>query len=319
MERIPPTVQLAAPREGDFTIAGAGSLQLAATRFASTGDAAPSSLLFAHGFGQTREAWRRTAQAMAARGHAGLSFDARGHGHSQRNPVELPYRAEQFADDLINVAGESTQAPVLVGASMGGLLGLVTEARWPGLFRALVMVDVTPRWEAKGYERILAFMGAFPDGFDSLAHAGDVIAAYLPQRRERKSESDLRSLLHEGSDGRWRWHWDPRLLAEFAADAQGHQDDLIIAARSIRCPVLLISGGKSDLVSARTVEDFQSLVPHAQHVQLPHATHMLAGDDNDAFAATVLDYLAELPAAAVPVSIAANEPFAFNDSAGALP
>ncbi|MFT4255468.1 MAG: alpha/beta hydrolase [Pseudoxanthomonas sp.] len=319
MENVQPTAQTAALREGDFTIAGAGGLLLAATRFAAAGDATQASLLFAHGFGQTREAWRRTAQVMSTRGHAGLSFDARGHGGSQRNPIELPYRAEQFADDLINVAGEAADAPVLVGASMGGLFGLVTEARWPGLFRALVLVDVTPRWEAKGYERILAFMGAFPDGFDSLALAGDAIAAYLPQRRERKSESDLRGLLCEGADGRWRWHWDPRLLAEFAADAQSHQDDLVAAARSIRCPVLLISGGRSDLVSARTVAEFQSLVPHAQHVQLPHATHMLAGDDNGAFAATVLDYLAGLPAAASPVSTATNEPFASNDSAGALP
>ena len=45
------------------------------------------------------------------------------------------------------------------------------------------------------------------------------------------------------------------------------------------------------------VEEFQSLVPHARHVHLPHATHMLAGDDNDTFTKTVLQYLAELPAA----------------------
>jgi hypothetical protein len=37
-------------------------------------------------------------------------------------------------------------------------------------------------------------------------------------------------------------------------------------------------------------------VPHARHVHLPQATHMVAGDDNDAFTATVLEYLAE-PAA----------------------
>jgi hypothetical protein len=45
------------------------------------------------------------------------------------------------------------------------------------------------------------------------------------------------------------------------------------------------------------VEEFQALVPHAQHAHLPQATHMLAGDDNDTFTATVLEYLAGLPAA----------------------
>ena len=66
------------------------------------------------------------------------------------------------------------------------------------------------------------------------------------------------------------------------------------AARRVQCPVLLISGGRSDLVSEKTVEEFKQLVPHARHVHLPQATHMVAGDDNDAFTATVLEYLAEL-------------------------
>ena len=298
-----------------LTIAGADGVALAASRFAADPAhvAGKPALLYAHGFGQTREAWRRTALNMAARGYAGLSYDERGHGESQRNPADLPYRVEQFADDMINVAGEEAQAPVLIGASMGGLFGLVTEARWPGLFRALVLVDVTPRWETAGYERILGFMTAFSNGFDSLAHAADAVAAYLPHRRERKSENDLRGLLREGDDGRWRWHWDPRLIPEVAAGVEGHQDDLVEAARKVRCPVLLISGGRSDLVSARTVEEFKQLVPHARHAHLPQATHMLAGDDNDAFAATVLDYLAELSASPSVLSTAAN------DSVGATP
>ena len=55
--------------------------------------------------------------------------------------------------------------------------------------------------------------------------------------------------------------------------------------------------GDAVLVSSRTVEEFQALVPHAAHAHLPEATHMLAGDDNDAFTGTVLEYLAALPAA----------------------
>ena len=39
------------------------------------------------------------------------------------------------------------------------------------------------------------------------------------------------------------------------------------------------------------------LAPHARHVQLPDATHMVAGDDNDAFAGAVLDFLSDLSAA----------------------
>ena len=277
---------------------GAGEITLAATDFPTPASLqAENRVLFAHGFGQTRGAWLRTGMALAAEGYAGLSYDARGHGESERNAPDTPYTGEQFTDDLIILAGEQPQPPVLVGASMGGLFGMLAEARWPGLFRAMVLVDITPRWEQAGLQRILAFMTAFPDGFESLEHASDVIAAYQPQRRKRKSPEELQELLRDSGDGRWRWHWDARLIDDLVRDSARHQDDIANAARTLGCPVLLISGGQSDLVSAHTVEEFQSLVPHARHVHLPHATHMLAGDDNDTFTRTVLQYLAELPAA----------------------
>jgi pimeloyl-ACP methyl ester carboxylesterase len=297
---------------------GAGGLALTATAFPTASSLqASDTLLFTHGFGQTRGAWQRSGMALAAEGYAGLSYDARGHGESARNPADLPYTGEQFADDLIIVAGEQTRSPVLVGASMGGLFGMIAEARWPGLFRAMILVDITPRWEEAGLQRILGFITAFPQGFDSLDHAADIIAAYLPHRRARKSLEELREVLREGEDGRWRWHWDPRLIDDLVRDCAQHQDDIAESARALRCPVLLISGGRSDLVSARTVEEFQSLVPHARHVHLPQATHMLAGDDNDTFTATVLEYLAGLPAAASPdaTTISTSQHLAAGESA----
>ena len=43
-------------------------------------------LLFAHGFGQTRGAWKAAAVTMAARGCRCVTFDSRGHGESGRVP-----------------------------------------------------------------------------------------------------------------------------------------------------------------------------------------------------------------------------------------
>ncbi len=303
------------------SITGAQDVVLASTRYeVPTHVRQRGSVLFAHGFGQTRGAWTRTAAALAAQGFAGQSYDARGHGGSARNPAGVAYSVDQLADDLIIVAGEPAQPPVLVGASMGGLFGLVAESRWPGLFRALVLVDVTPRWEQAGMERILAFMTAFPEGFDSLEHAGDVIAAYLPHRRARKSPQELRELLREDAEGRWRWHWDPRLLEELVHDSAAHQDALADAARAVRCPVLLISGGRSELVSRQTVDEFEALVPHAVHIHLPEATHMVAGDDNDTFTTAVLRYLTELPAVTAEEGPAdAGQPAVTESVSGASP
>ncbi len=286
------------PSVTDLRLPGAESTLAASLHACATMPGQVPAILYAHGFGQTRRAWSATAGILAARGYAGLAFDARGHGASDRNKGDDPYTGHQFTDDTIVLAGEMARPPVLVAASMGGLFGLLAESRWPGLFRAMVLVDITPRWESAGLERILGFMTAFPEGFESLEHAAERIAAYLPHRRREpgtaRSPGSLREMLREGTDGRWRWHWDPRLVDELARDSEQHQDDIAQATRAVRCPLLLISGGRSDLVSERTVADFLELAPHARHVQLADATHMLAGDDNDRFTATVLEYLAEL-------------------------
>jgi len=194
-------------------------------------------------------------------------------------------------DDLVRVAEYCGPDTVLVGASMGGLVGLLAEAERGPLFRAMVLVDITPRWESAGVERILAFMRAHPDGFATLDEASDAIATYLPQRRERKTPEQLRGLLRQSHDGRWRWHWDPRLLDAVTDQGAQYQQRLLAAAAKVQVPLLLLSGSDSDVVSQSTIDEFLSLAPHARHEVVPRATHMVVGDRNDAFTSAVLNFL----------------------------
>lgn len=266
------------------------------------------SLLFSHGFGQTRGAWNGAAKALAEQGCRCVSFDSRGHGESDRI-ADGNYRLEQFVDDLVRVARAQPTPPVLIGASMGGLMGmLVAGEMHPSPFSALVLVDITPRWEAAGVERILAFMQANPDGFADYDEAAEKIAGYLPQRRERKTEEQLRPLLRKGTDGRLRWHWDPALLAGVVNESERYQPRLLAAASRIDVPVLLLSGARSDVVSSDTVREFLQRVPHATHVELAHATHMVAGDANDAFTREVIRFVQALHPSGSPAPRSPKDP-----------
>ena len=117
---------------------------------------------------------------------------------------------------------------------------------------------------------------------------------------------------HRHRDGRWYWHWDPAFLAN-ASDQAVQRDPLIdpaslgAAASGLRLPTLLVRGGESDVLSIEDSARFLEVVPHAEFASVAGAHHMVAGDDNDAFTATVLDYLDVLPAADAAASSATNE------------
>lgn len=278
------------------SVATADGLALATQHW--RGEREPA-LVFAHGFGQTRHAWNGSARTLAGQGYDTTTFDARGHGESGRL-ADGDYHMEQFVTDLLAVTKHATPSsgrkPVLVGASMGGLLGMVAagEPAHACPFSALILVDITPRWETKGVERILGFMRAHPDGFASYDEAATAIEAYLPHRRERKTEEQLKPLLREGADGRLRWHWDPAMLDGVVHESERYQPRLFAAAANIQVPVLLLSGARSDVVSAHTVDEFLRVVPHARHVSLADATHMVAGDANDAFTREIARFLETL-------------------------
>lgn len=278
------------PMNPDTTVHGADGIALACD---VRNPGAQRSIVFAHGFGQTRHAWSAAAGVLAADGFRCVSFDARGHGQSERS--RHGYHIEQFFGDLRTVAAEQPDRPVLVGASMGGLLGLAVAGESdPAPFRALVLVDITPRWETSGVQKILDFMRAWPQGFASYEAAARAIADYLPHRRGRKDQAQLAPLLRRGEDGRLYWHWDRRMLASIAEEGERYQPRLIAAARRVKVPVLLLSGGRSDVVSRDTINEFLELVPQARHVELARATHMLAGDVQDAFTQTIRDFLSSL-------------------------
>lgn len=262
------------------------------------GAAASPPVMFAHGFGQSRHAWQATACTVADHGFRTWALDGRGHGESGRS-ADGAYAFDQFIDDVGSALDAAGSPAVWVGASMGGLLGMVAASRHPERFRALVLVDITPRWETAGVERILGFMRARPEGFASLDEAQAAVRDYLPHRAQAKSPERLAKLLVRGDDGRLRWHWDPRLLDTVAAETARWAGHLPAAARALRMPVLLISGGRSDVVSDHTIDEFLELVPHAEHRRLPDATHMVAGDANDRFTGLIVDWLDQLSATTV--------------------
>jgi len=276
---------------------GAGDVRLAGD---SWGDPNGPLVVLQHGGGQTRHAWKGAGELLAEAGYHAVAFDARGHGDSDWAPGGR-YGQDLMVEDLkCVVAALGNRRPALVGASMGGGTSLVAVGEEHVDATALVMVDVAPRVEQEGIDKIQAFMNQSPDGFESLQAVADAIASYQPHRKRPRNLDGLGKNVRLGSDGRYRWHWDPRFRRGPGFDLLKRQSRLEACARNLKLPTLLVRGGMSDVLSEQGAREFLQLCPHCEYVNVTDAAHMVAGDRNDIFGNAVIAFLARV----VPVATA---------------
>ena len=101
-------------------------------------------MVFVHGWCCDRSYFDAQVRHFSA-SHAVAAVDLRGHGDSSRpEPGPGVYDIAVLAEDVLAVAAAAGLGrPVLVGHSLGALVGLVCAAR-PEAIRALVMVDPAP-------------------------------------------------------------------------------------------------------------------------------------------------------------------------------
>jgi len=101
-------------------------------------------MIFVHGWCCDRSYFAPQARHFSA-SHAVVTVDLRGHGESGGpQPGPGAYDIAVLADDVLAVAAAAAfRQPVLVGHSLGALIGLSCAAR-PGALRALIMIDPAP-------------------------------------------------------------------------------------------------------------------------------------------------------------------------------
>lgn len=275
----------------DVRLAG-DVVMLAADCWEPAGTPCGQTVVLLHGGGQTRHSWRQTGARLAASGRRVFAVDARGHGDSQW-AVDGDYSIAAHSKDVTELVAGLPGHRVLVGASLGGMAALTAQAHDSALAAALVLVDIVPKAEPEGLRKIHDFMTSGLSGFATIDDAVAAVAAYNPRRTRPPRPDGLRKNLRH-REGRWYWHWDPRILehrenavhAALAREAQARAH-----ARRITVPTLVIHGAQSDVVSDSGVADLLGLIDDSRSIDVAGTGHMVGGDDNDVFTESLLGFL----------------------------
>jgi pimeloyl-ACP methyl ester carboxylesterase len=255
------------------------------------GGAAPP-VVCLHGGGQTAYMWEELGAALAPTHHV-FAPDLPGHGDT--DPVDAMDRHSLAATvpPLLDEFGIGRAA--FVGASLGGIISLTLAADRSDLFAAIALIDIGHRLEDEGVNRIIDFMTRH-DSFASPEEAAVAVAEYLPHRRQVNADN-LRRNLRQRPDGRWVWkHMFARRLRG-AGPPPGGWRELVAGmgeeAMTLTCPVLVLRGAASDVLSNEGAEEIASLIPDARLATVGSAGHHAAGDNPETIVDLVRHFLAE--------------------------
>lgn len=197
--------------------------------------------------------WEHTADALLP-SHRVLALDQRGHGHSERRPLDVSRGAS--VADVASVIHQMGVGPVaLVGQSMGANTALLVAAEHPELVTALVLAEGSPDVPARGEpspdtaSRIQRWLATWPVSFPTTDAAR---AFFASQDLEPEAWT---AGLEQAPDG-LRPGFERAVMVDCIADLASR--NYWQQWRSIRCPTLIVLGQRghfSDEHGARLVRE----------------------------------------------------------------
>lgn len=280
-------------------------VDVAGTRFDYVEQGEGEPLVLVHGSASDRRTWRRQRAALAERFRV-IAYSRRYHWPNEAIPPGVDYSMVQQVDDLQKLLGELDAEPAhLVGHSYGAFLCLLLAIRAPRLVRSLVLGEppaitlfVTPdptpleigklvltrpltgtaiaKFLTKGVAPASrSFREGDPDA--ALRSFGDAVLGEggferLPEERKAQVRENLGNVKGE-------------LLGSGLVELEASY------VRSVEAPTLLVTGERSVDVFHRLTDHLEKLLPNAERVEIPGASHLMHEEEAAAYNEAVLSFL----------------------------
>jgi pimeloyl-ACP methyl ester carboxylesterase len=245
----------------------------------------PPAMLLLHGIGNYARYWDFFAHAIAGRLRL-VATDARGHGESGRPPST--YAPQEFVADALAVLDAlALDRVIVVGHSMGGTHAIRLAAAHPERVERLVIVDAGPEPMAEGSERARRLSLGRPERFASADEALTYLRRTSPGYHEDVYANRRRWLFHE-DEGGLAWRSSHDALASIMSGAR--HGDLWDVLRAIRCPVLLVRGTRSNVLSADVARRMIETLADGRLIELD-AGHNVALDRPKELADAIVEFV----------------------------
>jgi pimeloyl-ACP methyl ester carboxylesterase len=250
-------------------------LQLHRMAYTDWGDPDNPDLVFCvHGLTRNARDFDRLAAALSPR-YRVICPDVTGRGLSDWLLDPSGYVVPNYVNHMLTLLARSGAERIhWVGTSMGGLIGMGLAALDQSPIRSLVLNDVGPVLDAPALRRIGEYVGRAPR-FASVEEAEAYMRRVGPGFGELDDQAWREitlSSIRQAGEG-WCMRYDPAIGEVMRATVDTMDANLWPLWDRIRCPVLVLRGEHSDLLSSATLAEMTQRGPGARTVVIPDTGH----------------------------------------------
>ncbi|WP_417319351.1 alpha/beta fold hydrolase [Emcibacter sp.] len=208
-----------------------------------------------------------------------VSMDVRGRGRSDIDPEYHNYQIPTYVADMFELM-DYVEIPeaVVVGTSMGGLVGMAMGAVQPDRVKAIVLNDVGPVIEQAGIDRIWAYVGKTAT-VRSWNQAANILKTMNEANFSDYTQEDwlrfAENTFRQQDDGTLIADYDPHVgTAVRESQESAVPVDMWPLFQSLaEIPILCLRGEMSDILSAETLKKMGELHPKFTGVTIQKRGH----------------------------------------------
>jgi pimeloyl-ACP methyl ester carboxylesterase len=207
-----------------------------------------------------------------------VAIDYRGRGLSDHDPDAAKYAVPVEAGDVQTIAASLGIAKaILIGTSRGGMIAMVLSATQSAMVAGVVLNDVGPALEIGGLVRIRDYIAraTLPATWnDAVAGIKALFARDFPNLTDADWMAWARRAYHDRDGALARTH-DAALSAAFAGIDPANPPPPMwkLFDKMADKPLMLVHGGRSDLLSNQGVADMVTRRPDIDLVEVPDEGH----------------------------------------------
>jgi pimeloyl-ACP methyl ester carboxylesterase len=206
-----------------------------------------------------------------------MTMDLRGRGRSAWDPDPTHYQLPTYVQDVWSLLdSRRVGRVVVVGTSLGALMGMVMAAMKPDRTAGAVLNDAGPEFDPAGVRRIAGYAGRLPpvsSWAEAAAQAKSVYGLALPGLSDKEWLDYAHQGYRENTSGIPVPDMDPKISQAFSNPTAAPSDLWPLYAQIRGVPMLVIRGALSDLLSAATVARMVREKPDVRHITVANRGH----------------------------------------------